>query len=173
MKLPSPINNKGFTLVELMVVIGILGIVSGIMIPSFSNYTKNQSLKQAQENFKSDLRSIQSRALTGTGSDLMINSKPALYWGVTYTEGGASYSAVIASSATCSGSDAQSSQTFNLPTNITFDGSSTRCYLFGMEDGSIFNTSSARIGTTAISLRQSTTLKTVTINGAGLIYSSN
>jgi len=51
MKLPRSAS-KGFTLVELMIVVGILAVVSGIMIPSFSGYTRNQTLKQAQENLK-------------------------------------------------------------------------------------------------------------------------
>ena len=81
MKLPRSVS-KGFTLVELMIVVGILAIVSGIMIPSFSTYTRNQTLKQAQENLKSDLRSAQNKALTGTGSDTLINGNPVLYLAV-------------------------------------------------------------------------------------------
>ncbi|HAI62801.1 MAG: Type IV pilus transmembrane protein FimT [candidate division WWE3 bacterium GW2011_GWF2_41_45] len=183
MKLPRPIN-KGFTLVELMIVVSILAIVSGIMIPSFSSYTRNQTLKQAQENLKSDLRSLQNRALTGTGSDMLLNGLPAKYWAVSYssTPGyNTTYSFYLTSTGVCSTTDPASSiqQTVTLPANVTISSSSAHCLLFSMEDGSVLEKNIAGviapITDTTIKLfhTSSTTSKDILINRAGMIKNAN
>lgn len=47
-------SKKGFTLVELLVVIGIIGILAAIILPKFTGYTD----KALQKNALSDARSI-------------------------------------------------------------------------------------------------------------------
>ena len=34
-------NKKGFTIVELVIVIAVIGILAGVLIPTFSNVTKS------------------------------------------------------------------------------------------------------------------------------------
>ena len=41
-------NNQGFTLIELMIVIVILAIIASIAIPSYLNYVKKAHIKAAQ-----------------------------------------------------------------------------------------------------------------------------
>ncbi|OGC74607.1 hypothetical protein A2547_03595 [candidate division WWE3 bacterium RIFOXYD2_FULL_43_10] len=182
MKLPRSVS-KGCTLVELMIVVGILAIVSGIMIPSFSTYTRNQTLKQAQENLKSDLRSAQNKALTGTGSDTLINGNPVLYWAVLYSDAAGSnttYSFYLTASNSCS-VNATLQQTVTLPASISIVSSGSHCLLFSLDDGSVFERNistglTVPIPDTTINLRHSsdtTTTKSISINKAGLIYSSN
>ena len=45
-------NRKGFTLVELVVVIAIIGILAAILVPTMMNYVKQSKLKTANSNAK-------------------------------------------------------------------------------------------------------------------------
>lgn len=50
---------QGFTLIELMIVVAIIGILAAIAIPQFSEYTKKGEDKAAQ----SDLRNLVTTAV--------------------------------------------------------------------------------------------------------------
>ncbi|NMB70344.1 prepilin-type N-terminal cleavage/methylation domain-containing protein [candidate division WWE3 bacterium] len=93
-------QNYGFTLVELLLVITIMLIMAGAMIPSFNGYLKNQSLKQAQERLKSDLRSVQNKALTGALYDRTVLvgavQQPVTHWGVRFNNNSRRYDFFIA-----------------------------------------------------------------------------
>ena len=57
-------NQKGFTLVELMVVIAILGVLAAIAIPKFSESTDAANTAKIQ----ADLRTIESAIMTATAA---------------------------------------------------------------------------------------------------------
>jgi len=56
-------NNLGFTLVELMIVVAIIGIVSTIAVPSFQDTLERNRLKEALESLKSDLMFAKTEAI--------------------------------------------------------------------------------------------------------------
>lgn len=58
-------KRKGFTLIELMVVIGIVTIMSAILLASIVNNRDRRLVKTSAETFISDLRGLQNKALTG------------------------------------------------------------------------------------------------------------
>ena len=51
-------NKKGFTIVELVIVIAVIGILAGVLIPTFSSVTKSANESAALQEAKSTLENI-------------------------------------------------------------------------------------------------------------------
>jgi type IV pilus assembly protein PilA len=72
-------NNKGFTLIELMIVIAIIGILAAIAIPNFIAYRNKSFCSQAESDASglaaavADYFAIPSHTTTPTESDLGTN----------------------------------------------------------------------------------------------------
>jgi prepilin-type N-terminal cleavage/methylation domain-containing protein len=61
-----PKTKKGFTIVELVIVIGVIGILSGILIPTFVNVTKNAEAAALKSNLANAFSSYVADAADGT-----------------------------------------------------------------------------------------------------------
>ena len=57
-------NSKGFTLIELMIVIAILGILAGIAAPNFQTYMTRMRLNGAARQIMTDLMEARSKAVS-------------------------------------------------------------------------------------------------------------
>lgn len=66
---------KGFTLIELIVVLGIVGILALLSIPTFGYLTTTLELQTAASQIASDLRGAQEKALTSHFSHQIVFRK--------------------------------------------------------------------------------------------------
>jgi len=57
-------RERGYTLAETMIVVGIIGVLSLISIPAFMNYTRQAKLRAATREINGVLRAVRSRAIT-------------------------------------------------------------------------------------------------------------
>ncbi len=65
--LPHPFfgGKKGFTLVELIVVLAVIGILATIMLANYNDFGARQEVRNAAEELKSNLRKYQTFAISG------------------------------------------------------------------------------------------------------------
>lgn len=144
-----PKYSKGFTIIELLVSMSIIAIIAGGIVPTFSTYIRNQNLKQAQEQLKSDLRTVQNRALTGAFSDESIDGLRIQYWGANFTSGsgnsvtyfistGTSCPSLVGSDPPVIGTDAIQQGEFTLPNDVNYYVSSGNCMFFSLKNGDIY-----------------------------------
>jgi type II secretory pathway pseudopilin PulG len=139
-----PKRSAGFTLIELLISASIVMIIAAGIIPSFSGYIKDQNLKQAQEQLKSDLRTIQNRALTGALSDVTMGTPavPVLYWGVVFyapddNSGTNTYKSFVSNSASsCPPSPKIDQGTYTFKNNIRYFDN-TVCLFFSIKNGDL------------------------------------
>ena len=51
-------DRKGFTLIELMIVIAILGVLAAVAIPYYNQYIENSKMRIARSNYDSAVRTV-------------------------------------------------------------------------------------------------------------------
>ena len=57
-------NSRGFSLIEILVVVAIIGILSLITIPSFINFQRRNAVRSALRSFTSDVRSFRQHSIS-------------------------------------------------------------------------------------------------------------
>ncbi len=154
-------RRNGFTLVEIIIVVSIISLLTAGLIPSFSNYTKSQTLKQAQEQIVSDLANVQNRALAGEQGSGVTGTK---YWGIRFADGSATYEYFAHTTATCPSGTPNIQKSQTLTGEVEIDISGTGCVFFSTANGDATGLSSINVKET-----DSSTCRKININSAGLI----
>lgn len=112
-------GQKGFTLIELMIVIAIIGILAAIAIPQFANYRKKSYDTQAKAELKSYYTACQAYFADNPGASscalTSVSSSFAPSANVTIDTTGAAASTLIGATAKHSGSE----NTFRIATSGT------------------------------------------------------
>lgn len=73
---PELHSTRGFSLMELMIVLVIFGLILGFGIPSYQKYSQSQQLRGASENLVQTIQLQRSRAMA-TGQSVVINFNTA------------------------------------------------------------------------------------------------
>jgi len=73
---PTRRNQRGFSMIELMVGLVVFGILVGMSVPSFQHYSLTQQLRGTCENLVQTIQLQRSRAMA-TGQDVIINFNTA------------------------------------------------------------------------------------------------
>jgi prepilin-type N-terminal cleavage/methylation domain-containing protein len=168
-KKPTINARQAFTLIELMIVISIIVVMTAALLPSFTGYLKSQTLLQAREQLKSDMRNTQNKALNDASGDQTISGNTIQYWGMRISSATAYtyFYSVNNNASACTGASNHVDQGSNtLPTNVTFSsGVVNGCLFFSLADGSI----SSVLVTSPITLHEGSLSKNTYFNSAGLV----
>jgi len=126
------LNKKGFTLVELLIVIAVLGIIAGIGINSMSGITDNVKLKADAENAKMMINAIEVQIIaddiTAADGSTLITSDPITAAELTADP---DITAILASAQVQSGGSAYTISNFGATKG---DDTASITILFGTDD---------------------------------------
>ncbi|MEW6489933.1 MAG: prepilin-type N-terminal cleavage/methylation domain-containing protein, partial [Thermodesulfobacteriota bacterium] len=63
-------DRKGFTLIELMIVIAILGVLAAVAIPFYNQYIENSKMRIARSNYETAVRTVKTEFANVTAGNL-------------------------------------------------------------------------------------------------------
>src|SRR3989344_4107193 len=92
-------RSKGFTLIELVIVIGIMSVLTAVGLANYGAFIKKQAVQEEGKNFVSILRKAQSDAVTGNKPSTTCGASDSL---VGYRVNGVASTNTYTVSAICS-----------------------------------------------------------------------
>lgn len=155
---------KAVTLVELLIVVGIISVVTVAIIPSYVDFVTKREFKNSADQFVGDVKAVQSKAISGVivnvaGESVLVD------WGIQPTCGDDSYSLSY-------GYDSDSGYvktdvvTKKLPKDVKFHSDSDKCgdIFFKRNEGSPTTASAP-----SIRLSYKDLIRDVIVTNAGLV----
>ena len=161
-------SEHGFTLIEIMIVMGLIGIAAAISVPVFIESSARNSLWTASERIGSTIRQTRLKAISQNTPYRMVFNCPSagrlrslVVTGVPLVDDAADR---------CSQTLDGDSAIFEMPTSVTFDSeSATALHVTGR---GIFTAIGDSIPLT-ISVNYGATLRTLTVSATGQLTFSN
>jgi prepilin-type N-terminal cleavage/methylation domain-containing protein len=163
------ILKKGVTLVELLIVVGIIALISLAIIPSYVDFAQKKDFQNKVENLAAEIQNVRNKSLAG----------------VVYTSGGTSTEVnwAFRPSQNCDlrqyelGYVLPNTTTFypvtteDLPENVTFEKSGGQCdvIIFERLKGTPILDTTINETSQEVSLKYHNVTKTITVNSAGRI----
>jgi len=147
---------RGFTLLEIVLVMGILAILASVSFGFYRNFARSIELESTSTTLIADLKSAQAKSMAGTD-----NRK----WGIHIVNGTSDYYELFSTPSTYSDPTASVSETVYLPGSIQFSSpteGNTRDVLFTKITGAATAAS--------VSLIFQATTRDITIKSVGTIY---
>ena len=120
-------TNKGFTLVELIIVIAVIGVLAAILIPTFANVIEKANRKSAFSDAKNALQIYLSEKTTGENGGQVVDDgtifkvvKAGKNWYFQYTQSGLKEMDNINADSNVTGkSEATDTNISGFPTTVT------------------------------------------------------
>lgn len=171
--------NKGFTLIEMLVVLAIIVIITGIVIFNIGNERQNSALLRSAQKLSLDLRRAQSFALS---SKVFKTSGIPCGWGIHFNGVGSDSYVIFADLATdqnCSDRDfiraasgSEDFETINLESGITISNlsGSLSDIVFTPPEPTVTFTP-AQIAADITLINKNSTTRAITVNKTGFISS--
>lgn len=148
---------SGFSLIEVIIVIGILAVLTAGSIGIYSNYSKNVELDTSANSIISDLKSAQSKA---------INGEESLKWGIRFINGTDDYYEIFSTSDSYTVGVSPEKKTVYLVKGVTFSDPSE-----GTSKDIIYDKIRGTITSdTTVKITSGGTEKTINITALGNIY---
>ena len=88
-------HTSGFTLIELLIAITIVALLTAVTVPAFLRFSVRQELSQGVAGVKTDLRTVQNRAISGI--DREVGGVDYYWWGIEFAAESGDYDFVKSS----------------------------------------------------------------------------